>query len=301
MIKKILLLLFFATHALALNSFFSAERDGYFYYKDPITKKSKAKRNKKKQNAQTVISQKNYESTKTKMEIPFETKEERSERKKQEADYMANIPWQDLDKLSADEYRRLLDTTREIAVATPKKEYVKAYAALQKFWVDKSEKFAKVWKIATLENPEELIYPDVEFGAGARKIRYRESQNKEKQFFSKLKSRLGLIVIIEDKNDKANYNRFKIMYDYIHKETGLEYIIYDYYDVPTLVRKLKIKRNMLPENYLLYRGNKNKIIYKRVANGYSSAQKIIENTKFVFKNGILEDNKNPQDRLRAHD
>ena len=296
--KALLFTIFLAIQVYALNDFFSSERDGYFYYKDPVVKKEEKK---KQSDIQIVTSRKDYESTKTKMEIPFETQEERAERREKEAIYIKNIPWQDLDQLSADEYRRLLDTTREIAVATPKKEYVKAYAALQKFWIDKSEKFSKVWQVAALENPEKLIYPEVEFGAGARKIRYKELQKKQKEFFHKLKSRLGYIVIIEDKSDQEIYNRFKVMYDYIRRETGLEYIIYDYYEVPTLMRKLKIKRNMLPENYILYRGNKNKMIYRRVANGYSSATKIIENTKFVFENGILESDKNIQDRLVSKD
>lgn len=293
----ILLTIGLSCGAFGANEFFSNQKDGYFYYKDPIIEKPKEANKEEKEKASKVVSTTDYNSTMTKMNIPFENEEQRAERRQKEKEYMENIPWHDLDNLSADEYRRMLDTTREIAVATPSKEYVKTYAALQKFWVDKSEMFAKVWGVANLENPDELIYPEIETSSSARKIRYKQRADEKKEFFAKVRNRLGFIAIIENKQNIEEYKRFEAMYELIKKETGVEYLIYDYYEVPTLVRKLKLNPRSLPENFLMYRGANNTEIYKRVAKGYSSAAQIIDTTKFIFENAILEKEKHLDDRI----
>lgn len=295
--KRIVFFLIGVTYSLSANNdFFISKKDGYFYYKDPIIIKEEKDTKKKQENPSKIVNTTDYNSTMTKMNIPFENEEQRTERRQKEKEYMENIPWHDLDNLSADEYRRLLDTTREISVATPSKEYVKSYAALQKFWVDKSEMFAKVWSVANLENPDELIYPEIETSANARKIRYKQKTDEKKEFFSKIKNRLGFIAIIEDKRNVEEYKRFEAMYDLIKQETGVEYLIYDYYEVPMLIRKLNLNPKSLPENFLMYRGANNIDIYKRVAKGYSSAAQIIDTTKFIFENAILEKEKHPDDR-----
>jgi conjugal transfer pilus assembly protein TraF len=295
--KKIILLSVLVCSVFALNDFFEDSKNGYFYYRElpPETEKN-INKNDKNSTLTKVISTADYNSTFTKMSIPFEDKKQRQYRREQEKKYVDNIPWHDLNNLSADEYRRLMDTTREIAVATPSKQYVKSYASLQKFWVDKSEKFAKVWSVANLENPDELIYPKFEFSASGRKIRYKEKKKENKDFFTKFKDTMGYIVVIEDKNDAETYNRFDYMYKTIKEQTGLEYMIVDYYDIPQLARKLKIDLKTLPENFIMYRGNKNKEVYKRVAKGYASATQIVENTRFVFDNAILEEDKRPEHR-----
>ena len=92
--------------------------------------------------------------------------------------------------------------------------------------------------------------------------------------------------------------RTKEVYDFVKSKTGLEYMIYDYYEVPELARELKIDENTLPDNLILYKGAHGKMIYKRLVNGYSSATQIIYNTKFMFENAILEEDKAPQDKSK---
>lgn len=290
-------LLFTATALFASNTFFENNKEGYFYYKDP--KPLKKKKNEKEEESQSkVVSTTDYNSTMTKMNIPFENESGREYRRKKEKEYMENIPWSDLDNLSADEYRRMLDTTREISVATPSKQYVKIYAALQKFWVDKSEKFAKVWQVANLENPDELIYSDnSETSAAGRKIRNKKQKQEKQEFFEKIKNRAGYIVVIDGEKDSENYRSVKNVFEFVKNKTGLDYKIVDFYSVPTLARKLKLDIKGLPDVFMLYMGNQDKEVYKRVARGYSTADQIMDNTKFVFENGILEKNKKPEDRI----
>jgi conjugal transfer pilus assembly protein TraF len=212
---------------------------------------------------------------------------------------MANIPFHKLDEMSTEEIKRLLDITRNISTGRPNKEFVKKYAAVQKFWVDKSENFAKSWSVANLENPDELLYNDIGWTSRDRVNLKKKKVKEDKKFFEKIKSRAGYIVIIEDKSDTGLLQDTKLLYEKVKSQTGLDYLIYDYYEVSeTLKRQLKIKLETLPENILLYVNNKNKKIYKRVVQGFSASTKIVNNTKFIFENAILEKDKNPEDRIK---
>lgn len=297
-VSKFLLILLVANESFALtNNFYNQSRDGYFYYKDDVLEEKKEKKKKVIKNSVSET-QSEYTKTKEMMDMSFETDEEREERYKREDEFMNNIPFHKLDEFSTDEVKRILDITRNISTGRPNKEFVKKYAAIQKFWVDKSENFAKSWTVANLESPEELLYSDIGWSTRDRVNINKEKEIKNKNFFNRIKDRAGFIVIIEDKQNKGLYQDTKLMYDKVKKETGLEYLIYDYYEVSdNIKRNLKINIEKLPENLLMYINHKNKKIYKRVVQGYSAANKIIDNAKFVFENGILEEDKHPEDRL----
>ena len=116
------------------------------------------------------------------MNMVFESDKDREKRMKREDDFMENIPFHKLDELSTDEYKRLLDVTRNISTGRPNKEFVKKYAAIQKFWVDKSENFAVSWSVANLENPDELIYNDIGWTSKDRISNKNKKNEEEKEF-----------------------------------------------------------------------------------------------------------------------
>ncbi|KAB7885196.1 conjugal transfer protein TraF [Poseidonibacter ostreae] len=280
------------------NNFYNENKEGYFYYKDEIIEEEKVKDNKIiKKDISITVSE--YSKTEEMMKMSFEDDKERELRKKREDNFMANIPFHKLDEMSTEEIKRLLDITRNISTGRPNKEFVKKYAAVQKFWVDKSENFAKSWSVANLENPDELLYNDIGWTSRDRVNLKKKKVKEDKKFFKKIKSRAGYIVIIEDKSDTGLLQDTKLLYEKVKSQTGLDYLIYDYYEVSeTLKRQLKIKLETLPENILLYVNNKNKKIYKRVVQGFSASTKIVNNTKFIFENAILEKDKNPEDRIK---
>ncbi len=283
------------------NEYYNNSKDGYFYYKDDVEepkKKKKKKLNKENKNkVNTTFSE--YNKTHEMLNMPFENEEQRAERIKKEDEFMANIPYHKLDDLSVDEYKRLLDITRNISTARPNKEYVKAYAAVQKFWVDKSERFAKIWGVANLEDPEALLYSNIGWTSRDRKNIKENQKQADKEFFNRIKSRAGFIVVLKDKKDKKIYNSTKSLYDKVKDETGLDYLIYDYYEItPALKQKLKITQQTLPDNILLYINHRKEKIYKRVMQGFGVANKVIRNTKFIFENAILEKDKHPKDRIK---
>lgn len=279
------------------NNFYENAREGYFFYKDEKIAEEKEKE-KKIIKAETSSVKSDYSKTKEMMDIVFETDEEREKRVKKEDDFMENIPFHKLDELSTDEYRRLLDVTRNISTGRPNKDFVKKYAAVQKFWVDKSENFAKSWSVANLENPDELLYSEIGWTTRDRVNNKTKKDREDKEFFTKLKNNAGYVVVIEDKANKAQLQDTKLLYDKIKEETGLDYLIYDFYEVnETLKKQLNLKVNNLPDNFLLYVNHKKEKIYKRVAQGFSASTKIISNTKFVFENAILEEQKSPEHRI----
>ena len=280
------------------NNFYNENKEGYFYYKDEIIEEEKVKDNKIiKKDISITVSE--YSKTEEMMKMSFEDDKERELRKKREDNFMANIPFHKLDEMSTEEIKRLLDITRNISTGRPNKEFVKKYAAVQKFWVDKSENFAKSWSVENLENPDELLYNDIGWTSRDRVNLKKKKVKEDKKFFKKIKSRAGYIVIIEDKSDTGLLQDTKLLYEKVKSQTGLDYLIYDYYEVSeTLKRQLKIKLETLPENILLYVNNKNKKIYKRVVQGFSASTKIVNNTKFIFENAILEKDKNPEDRIK---
>lgn len=279
------------------NNFYIQSKEGYFFYKDEKIIEEKEK-DKKIIKTETSTTKSEYSKTKEMMDMVFESDEEREKRVKKENEFMDNIPFHKLDELSTDEYKRLLDVTRNISTGRPNKEFVKKYAAVQKFWIDKSENFAKSWGVANLENPEELVYTDIGWTSRDRVNLKNKKEKEDKDFFSKIKNSAGYVVIIEDKANKAIFQDTKLLYDKIKEDTGLDYLIYDFYEVnDNLKRQLNLKVNNLPDNFLLYVNDKKEKIYKRVAQGFSASTKIIANTKFVFENAILEEQKNPEHRL----
>jgi|GEM_PF-2174882 len=280
------------------NNFYNENKEGYFYYKDELIEEEKDK-NKKIIKNDISITVSEYSKNEEMMKMSFEDDKERELRKKREDNFMVNIPFHKLDEMSTEEIKRLLDITRNISTGRPNKEFVKKYAAVQKFWVDKSENFAKSWSVANLENPDELLYNDIGWTSRDRVNLKKKKVKEDKKFFEKIKSRAGYIVIIEDKSDTGLMQDTKLLYEKVKNETGLDYLIYDYYEVSEkLKRQLKIKLETLPENILLYVNNKNKKIYKRVVQGFSASTKIVNNTKFIFENAILEKDKNPEDRIK---
>ena len=302
MIKKVMyssiLLISFSSNLCALNNnFYLKEREGYFYYKDDKIEEKKED-DKKIIKVESSVTRSEYSKTKEMMDMVFESDSERIERMEHEDKFMENIPFHKLDELSADEYKRLLDITRNISVARPDKEFVKKYAAIQKFWVDKSENFAISWGVANLENPEELLYNNIGWTARDRINQNNIKGKEEKEFFSKLKESVGYIVIIPDKADQNVFNETRLLYDKVKNETGLDYLIYDFYEVnESLKKQLGVKRENLPDNFILYVNDRKEKIYKRVATGFSAASKIVSNTKFIFENAILEEQKSPKDRI----
>ena len=132
MISFFLLILLSSNLSALNNNFYTNAKEGYFFYKDDVVEDEK-KDDKKIIKTETSNTKSEYSKTKEMMDMVFESDEEREDRIKKENEFMDNIPFHKLDELSTDEYKRLLDVTRNISTGRPSKENVKKYAAVQKF------------------------------------------------------------------------------------------------------------------------------------------------------------------------
>ncbi|AWI35071.1 hypothetical protein CDV25_04770 [Helicobacter apodemus] len=73
---------------------------------------------------------------------------------------MQSIPLNSLDTLSVKEYTETFERVKSIATMKPTKENVKILQIMNKWQIEQSERFAKVWTINLLENPN-LEFPDI--------------------------------------------------------------------------------------------------------------------------------------------
>lgn len=65
-----------------------------------------------------------------------------------------------LDDLSVKEYTEIFERVKSIATMRPTKENVKIMQIMNKWQTEQSERFAKVWAINLLEDPN-LEYPNI--------------------------------------------------------------------------------------------------------------------------------------------
>ena len=294
---KILFIIFIHFSLFATtNTFYENSKEGWFYYKEEKINKKKSKKSTKKKTPPPLKKEEKQEVKE--IDIPFETETQRESRIKKEDEYIKNIKWSDLDNLSVDEYKRLLNVTRNIAIGRPNKKNVKTYMALQKFWVDKSELYARVWQVSVLENPEELNYSDWDTSVKGVRQKHSKLEKEKDLFLQKVSNRFWFILIVKDINDKETVQYLKNIYNTIKRDTKVDYKILDFYEANFLVKKMKLQEKYLPAHLFLYKGNNNRPIYKKFFHGLGSVSKIKYNAKFIFDNAIEEENKNKLDRLK---
>lgn len=75
------------------------------------------------------------------------------EREMGDEEYIASIPWDHLDTLSAKEFSAMIDKTKQIAVVKPTVENTSAYIRLQKYATDQSSRFMDAWRLAIIQDP----------------------------------------------------------------------------------------------------------------------------------------------------
>jgi len=201
--------------------------------------------------------------------------------------FMKAIPLSDLDLLSAEEFTQTFEKARKIAVMKPTKDNVRVVQVMNKWQTDQSDKFAKVWALNLLENPN-LEYPEIRDDKIGRSDMLEAKENKIKDFFEKHKENLSYVVFINNLNKSTN-ERQKGIYDMINLkyDVNIEYVNVD--EQRELIDKFKLTTT--PDNFFIYRNSKGEAIWHRVKAGLANRDDIINNTLFLFENAILEKDK----------
>jgi len=275
------------------NNFFNANKEGWFFYKeDNSTKQQKNKQAKnkivsKKKKVLTQVNEHDFARTKRLLDMHFETDEERQERIKKEDKFIDNIDYNNLRKYSVDEFRQMFEAVRGIAWERPTKKNLAAFTKLNKYMVDNSYLFAKVFTIVNKENPNHLDW------SAPNTFKYKRVKDRKDNinFLKKLKNNLAFLVVVEDINDKSVVYPIAQIYKEVTRKTGIEVRFASYYDIPNLVDELSIDKRFLPIHLFVYIDKYHQKQYRKFLTGFGTPQTIINDSVFIFKNTILEKTK----------
>lgn len=213
--------------------------------------------------------------------------ERKKEIDKQDEVFMSSIPLNSLEMLTAEEFTQAFEKARKIATMKPTKENVAILQKMNKWQLEQSEKFAMIWQVNLLENPN-LEFPELASDKFGRNDALMERDKKIKQFFKDHKNDLAFVVFMSKFNENTNVKQ-KDVYDTIQREYG---VTVEYIDVDKrkdLIATFKLETT--PENFFIYKNSKGEAIWKRVRAGLSNKDDIINNTIFLFDNAILEEDK----------
>jgi len=204
-------------------------------------------------------------------------------------EFMSSIPLNNLDLYTAEGFRQVFNRAKGIAVMKPTQRNVYVLKKMQKFMTDQAEKFTKVWYVQTLQNPNELGYPEINPSSFARTTAYYKKEAKIKEFFKKHKDDIGFVVFYDPKDEMSN-TRQKWVYEGFKKEfPDYDVVWVDVTKRPDLVKKFNIK--VLPDNFYVYKNKKKEAIWIRVKAGLVSETELKDNTIFTFENIILKKDK----------
>lgn len=251
---NILLASLIVSSSYAANDFFETGKEGWFYYKEEQKKKKE---------------------------------EKKDEKKKSDQEFMKSIPLNNLDTMQAKEFSEAFTRAKEIAVMNPSKENVQIVQMMNKWQTDQSEKYAKVWTINMLENPN-LEYPDIAKDKYGRSAQFHQKEKETDEFFTKHKDDLGFVVFYNMKDEMA-YKRQEIVFNSLKEKYGttVEYVNID--EQPDMVQKFKLATT--PESFFIYKNSKGEAIWMRVKSGLATQEEIVKNTMFLFDNAIMEKDK----------
>lgn len=250
----VLAALLVSAQAYANNEFFETGKEGWFYYKDDAKKKKL---------------------------------EKKEEQKKNDEAFMKSIPLNNLSSMQAKEFSEAFTKAKEIATMNPTKENVQIVQMMNKWQTDQSEKFARVWTINMLENPN-LEYPDIAKDKYGRSAQFHQKEKETDKFFKKHKEDLGYVVFFSMQNEMA-YKRQEIVFNALKEKYGttVEYVNTD--QQPDMIKKFKLATT--PESFFIYKNSKGEAIWMRVKSGLATQEEIVKNTMFLYENAIMEKDK----------
>lgn len=248
---NILLLSTLFSCAYSANNFFETGKEGWFYYKE------------------------NQEDKKG------------EEKSKKDEEFMKSIPLGDLESMQAKEFSEAFTRAKEIAVMNPTKENVRIVQIMNKWQTSQSEKYAKVWTVNMLENPE-LEYPEIAKDKYGRSTQFHKKEKEIDEFFKKHKDDLGFVVFYSEKERMA-YKRQEIVFNALKERYGITVEYFNTDKQKDLIQKFKLATT--PESFFIYKNSQDEAIWMRVKSGLATQEEIVKNTIFLFENAIMEKDK----------
>lgn len=199
--------------------------------------------------------------------------------KKQDSDkaFMASIPLNKLNTMSAEEFSKTIDKAKAIAIMNPSPENIFIVKTLVKFATDQSEKFSKNYILANFDNPE-FTYPEIAKDKYSIDAADATKLQAQKQWFD---SRPYLILVMfynpaSSELVSRQNNVYRLMKI---KFPNLQTMTIDQTVNQKLVNALKITQPI--ENFIYDTRTSQ---YYRVSAWLSTEDELIRNIMFVVKN-----------------
>lgn len=186
---------------------------------------------------------------------------------------------ENLSKLSASQFKDLLENTKSEAVMNPSPENVRSYIILQNYSMGQAEKFEKQFKAETLKDATLDPTSGFQTSTFAHGIALQEKADKREDFFKKNKDKAGFIVFFDSKEDPAKLKAQKNVADYFETHNEIKTIFVDLQANPGMRQANKISAT--PDVWIVIKQDDGSIFRSRVSTGVSDRQAILEGIDFV--------------------
>jgi conjugal transfer pilus assembly protein TraF len=192
------------------ENFFDRAKEGWFYYEEPIVSKE-------------------HNAT--------------DEDKK----FIASIPLDNLESLSAKEFRETLDRVRDISVMKPSYENIMAYKRMTKFATDQSEKFAVNYKLASIID-DSYEYHDI--GTGGFTNNALKDEREKKELAKHLTENVVFVTFTKDPNGTLTQKQIVSNIN-MRRDYGVDTRTIALADFPEMEKRLGITNDV--ENFVYYK------------------------------------------------
>jgi conjugal transfer pilus assembly protein TraF len=215
-------------------------------------------------------------------------KEELEQQKEEERKKVVIIP-KDLDKMTADELNKHISDSKKIAVAFPTDKNLHNYIYLQNFATKKSEDFTIKWQQAILKDSSLDLSASAAKSTFARNASTAEKSKKRDEFWKENIDRVGIVAILDAKEEELNIAQNKVLY-FLNKDYPTLAIRTIYKDEHKALAD-KNGVGVTPDIFIVYKDNEENANWYRIKAGLTTKNEILDNIDFVYEHFIKKGKK----------
>jgi conjugal transfer pilus assembly protein TraF len=187
---------------------------------------------------------------------------------------------EELAKLSAEEFSRLLDSVKSIAVMNPTEHNVREYIRIQNFATKQSELFMQTWMRVQLEDSSLDLSAAIPKGAFARRVTAAQKERERDETLSSVIDRVGLVLffdrgaIEQTMAQERVLSLFEMNYPFTIRKI-------DVAENPDIAKRLGV--GVLPDIWMIYRQDDDSPLWRRVKAGLSSEDELLAGIEYALQ------------------
>jgi hypothetical protein len=191
-----------------------------------------------------------------------------------------------LDSLTPDEYEKLLENIKKVAVKRQDEQDIKNFLVMKNYAQKKADTFTKKTQLIGLENQEYDLTLDIAKSKFARNVQTQANSQENENFFKMIKENAIIVVFYDEKQDVDN-RAVEMVLNYVYQEKGLQtqFININEGFGKQFAQEQNIK--FTPDIWILYKSQKP--IWHRLTTGVITQNRIYEQITFVYENYIAKE------------